>query len=45
MWEIYDSQGNKIRTGTSNYIPVLGLPKGGYYLNYDNKTAEFFVGE
>lgn len=45
MWEIYDSQGNKVRTGTSNYIPVLGLPKGGYYLNYDNKTAEFFVGE
>lgn len=45
MWEIYDSQGNKVRAGTSNYIPVLGLPKGGYYLNYDNKTAEFFVGE
>ena len=45
MWEIYDSQGNKVRAGTSNYIPVLGLPKGRYYLNYDNKTAEFFVGE
>ena len=45
MWEIYDSRGNKVRAGTSNYIPVLGLPKGGYYLNYDNKTAEFFVGE
>jgi len=45
MWEIYDSQGNKIRTGTSNSIPLIGLAKGGYYLNYDNKTAEFFVGE
>ncbi|MFM2016816.1 MAG: hypothetical protein RL007_472 [Bacteroidota bacterium] len=45
MWEIYDSQGNKVRTGISKSIPLLGLTKGGYYLNYDNKTAEFFVGE
>lgn len=44
MWEIYDSQGYKIRTGTSKSIPLIGLAKGGYYLNYDNKTAEFFVG-
>lgn len=45
MWEIYDSQGNKVRTGISKSIPLLGLTKGGYYLNYDNKTAEFFVGD
>lgn len=45
MWEIYDSQGYKIRTGTSKSIPLLGLTKGGYYLNYDNKTSEFFVGD
>jgi hypothetical protein len=45
MWEIYDSQGNMVRTGISKGIPLLGLTKGGYYLNYDNKTAEFFVGD
>lgn len=41
-WEIYDQYGTIIKSGTSLEIPVSDLPKGGYFLNYDNCTAEFF---
>lgn len=43
MWEIYDSYGNLLRKGTSERIPLNGLEEGGYYLNYDNRTTQFFI--
>lgn len=43
MWEIYDQSGNLLRKGTSDRIPLNGLEEGGYYLNYDNRTTQFFV--
>lgn len=42
-WEIYDQYGNLMRTGSSWLIPLSGLNGGGYFLNYDNITIEFFI--
>lgn len=42
MYEIYDQFGNIVKKGFGTKIDVTGLAKGGYFLNYDNKTAEFF---
>lgn len=42
MYEIYDQYGNIVKKGFGAKIDVTGLAKGGYFLNYDNKTAEFF---
>jgi hypothetical protein len=42
MYEIYDQFGNIVKKGFGSKIDVTGLAKGGYFLNYDNKTAEFF---
>lgn len=42
MYEIYDQYGNIVKKGFGSTIDVTGLAKGGYFLNYDNKTAEFF---
>ncbi len=41
IWEILNEYGKVIRSGKSNVIPTTGLPKGVYYLNYDNKMGEF----
>jgi hypothetical protein len=41
MYEIYDQYGNVVKKGYGNKVDVSNLPKGGYFLNYDNKTGEF----
>ena len=42
MYEIYDQYGNIVKKGFGATVDCTGLAKGGYFLNYDNKTAEFF---
>lgn len=42
MFEIYDSYGNIVKKGYSSKVDVNNLPKGIYYLNYDNTTDKFF---
>lgn len=42
MWEIYDQYGKEVKRGTGTSVDVSGLAKGGYFLNYDNTTGEFF---
>lgn len=42
LWEIYDQYGTIVKKGFGSSIDVTGLAKGGYFLNYDNTTAEFF---
>ncbi|HEU4717310.1 MAG TPA: hypothetical protein VFU15_05740 [Bacteroidia bacterium] len=42
MWEIYDQYGNIVKKGFGSTVDCTGLAKGGYFLNYDNTTAEFF---
>ena len=37
-YEIYDDIGNFIKDGYSLKVTVSDLPKGKYYINYDNKT-------
>lgn len=41
MFEIYDQYGNIVKRGYGNKIDCSNLPKGGYFLNYDNKMGEF----
>lgn len=41
MFEIYDQYGNIVKRGFGNKIDCVNLPKGGYFLNYDNKMGEF----
>lgn len=41
MYEIYDQYGNIVKKGFGNKVDVSNLPKGGYFLNYDNKMGEF----
>ncbi len=41
-YEIYDSKGEKVATGRDGRINVTGYPKGMFYINYDNKTENFF---
>jgi hypothetical protein len=41
MYEIYDQYGNIVKKGFGAKIDVSNLPKGGYFLNYDNKMGEF----
>ncbi len=41
MYEIYDQYGNVVKKGYGDKIDVSNLPKGGYFLNYDNKMGEF----
>jgi len=41
MYEVYDSKGNVIKKGFGTKIDVCNLPKGKYYLNYDNSMAKF----
>jgi hypothetical protein len=41
MYEIYDQYGNIVKKGFGNKVDVSNLPRGSYYLNYDNKMGEF----
>lgn len=41
MFEVYDQYGNIVKRGFSNKIDCSNLQRGKYYLNYDNKMAEF----
>jgi hypothetical protein len=41
MYEIYDQYGNVVKKGYGSKVDVSNLPKGGYYLNFDNKMGEF----
>ena len=41
MFEIYDQFGNIVKRGFAKNVDVSNLPKGAYYLNYDNKMGEF----
>ena len=41
MYEIYDQYGNVVKRGFGSTIDATNLTKGGYFLNYDNKMAEF----
>ena len=41
MFEIYDQFGNIVKRGFSSTVDAGNLPKGAYYLNYDNKMGEF----
>jgi hypothetical protein len=41
MYEVYDQYGNIVKRGFSSKLDASALPKGSYYLNYDNKMGEF----
>ncbi len=41
MFEIYDQYGNIVKKGFASTVDASNLPKGAYYLNYDNKMGEF----
>jgi len=41
MFEIYDQFGNIVKRGYASSVDASNLPKGAYYLNYDNKMGEF----
>ena len=41
MFEIYDQYGNVVKKGFTKLVDASNLPKGVYYLNYDNKMGEF----
>lgn len=41
LYEIYDQFGNIVKRGFGKSVDCGNLAKGVYYLNYDNKTAEF----
>jgi hypothetical protein len=41
MYEIYDQYGNIVKKGFGSKVDVSNLPKGAYFLNYDNKMGEF----
>lgn len=40
-FEIYDAFGNIVKKGFSNETNIENLPKGKYYLCYDNQLSEF----
>lgn len=37
-YEIFDEKGNFISDGTAQQVSIAELPKGKYWVNYDNKT-------
>lgn len=41
MYEIYDQYGNIVKKGAGSKVDVSNLPKGSYFINYDNKMGEF----
>jgi hypothetical protein len=40
-YELYNSDGKRLKSGYGASIYIKDLPKGAYYLNYDNKMEEF----
>jgi len=40
-YEIFDQFGNIVKKGQGTKVDVQALPKGRYYLNYDNESGEF----
>lgn len=40
-YEIFDSYGNLVKKGFDKQVDLSGLPKGNYYLNFDNRTEKF----
>lgn len=43
-YEIYDAYGNIVKKGVGSSVPCGNLLKGAYYINFDNKTEQFFKG-
>jgi len=41
MYEIYDQYGNIVKKGAGIKVDVSNLPKGSYFINFDNKMGEF----
>ena len=41
MYEIYDQYGNIVKKGYGSKVDVSNLPKGGYFINFDNRMGEF----
>jgi len=41
MFEVYDQYGNIVKRGFASSVDVSNLPKGSYYLLYDNKMGDF----
>ncbi|HET6227002.1 MAG TPA: hypothetical protein VFF27_12025, partial [Bacteroidia bacterium] len=41
LFEVYDAYGNITKRGFSNTIDISNLPKGNYYLCYDNEVTDF----
>ncbi len=40
IYELYDNKGILIEAGEGKEIPLKGLPKGEYWVNFDNKTEK-----
>lgn len=43
LFEIYSATGIRLMTGVAQKVDCSRLPRGSYFLNFDNKTGEFFV--
>ena len=41
LYELYDQYGQLLKQGYGSTVDITDLPKGNYYLNYDNKTESF----
>jgi len=41
LYEVYDTGGNMVMKGSGSYVYCKKLPKGVYYINYDNTSKEF----
>ena len=41
MYEIYDQYGNIVKKGYGSKVDVSNLPRGSYFINFDNKMGEF----
>lgn len=41
-YEVYDAYGNIVKKGVGSSVPCSNLLKGAYYINFDNKTEQFF---
>ena len=42
LYEVYDQYGSIVKKGEGVFVDAQSLKKGGYFLNYDNTTGEFF---
>lgn len=43
-YEIFDSYGNIVKKGYSDQVDCSGFKPGAYYINFDNKDAQFIKG-